>query len=140
MYDRLVNIAFSQYGIKEFPGPQDNPEIMKYFHETGREWVDSESTSWCDAFLDWCIWKGGGMPTPGLNARAWLRYGESTIDPKPFDIVVLWRESLNSWKGHVGFYVNADDYYIYVFGGNQNNSVCIQGYPKGRLLDYRKHD
>ena len=53
---RLLDIVASQYGIREIPGPENNPEIMKYFHETGREWVDSETTAWCDAFVDWCIY------------------------------------------------------------------------------------
>jgi len=135
--DKLLEIVFSQYGIREILGPEDNPEIMKYYHETGRGWVDSETTAWCDAFADWCTWKAGGVPTPGLNAREWLRYGDAVDDPSLMDMVVLWRESINSWKGHVGFFINKDDEYIYILGGNQNNSVCIQPYPIGRLLGYR---
>ena len=134
----LLNIVASQYGIREIPGPENNPEIMKYFHETEREWVSSEQTPWCDAFVDWCVWKAGGMPTPGLNAREWLRYGEPIEDPKPLDIVVLWRESINSWKGHVGFYINKNKHHVYVLGGNQNNMVCVQPYPIDRLLGYRR--
>ena len=39
MTSRLVNIALSQYGIKEVPGVENNPEIMKYFKVGNHTWV-----------------------------------------------------------------------------------------------------
>ena len=75
--------------------------------------------------------------TGKLNARSWLDIGMETNNPQPGDVVVLWRESKNSWKGHVGFYINRVDDEIFILGGNQDNQVKISGYPSSRLLGYR---
>ena len=57
--------------------------------------------------------------------------------PRPGCIVVFWRESLDSWKGHVGFYVGDDVDRVLILGGNQNNSVNISSYSKDKILGYR---
>ena len=44
---RLINVGLSQYGITEIPGDLHNPEVMKYFHDTGSEWVSEDETPWC---------------------------------------------------------------------------------------------
>ena len=55
-------------------------------------------------------------------------------------IAIFWRESPESWKGHVGIYINEDDGNIFLLGGNQgpNRSVMIQRYSMDRLLGYRR--
>ena len=73
-----------------------------------------------------------------LTARSWLSVGESTNTPKVGDVVVFWRESPKSWKGHVGFFIKETKNYVYVLGGNQRNMVCIKAYAKSRVLDYKK--
>lgn len=134
----ISEIALSQAGIKEIVGSQHNPEVMKYFQETGHEWVKDDETAWCSAFANW-VCKEAGKPRSGkLNARSWLKIGEKVTDPKPGDLVILWRESPNSWKGHVGFFCREQGHYIYILGGNQKNSVCIKAYEKRKLLEYRR--
>jgi len=134
----LIKTAFSQYGIKEIRGGQDNPEITKYFDQIGFDGEKlKDETAWCSAFANWVAKTSGYEYTGKLNARSWLDVGFPTEEPSIGDVVVFWRESPESWKGHVGFYINQDDQYIYVLGGNQNNSVNIKPYPKQRLLGYR---
>lgn len=134
----LIEVALGQYGIKEFSGGQFNPEVLKYFHEIGHSWVKSDETAWCSAFVNW-VAKTSDKPFSGkLDARSWLHIGEGVEVPKIGDVVVLWRESIGSWKGHVGFFIRQTDDHIYILGGNQNNKVCIKAYPKNRLLEYRR--
>jgi uncharacterized protein (TIGR02594 family) len=132
-----IELALSQYGVKEIVGKQDNPEVLKYFKNLG---FDSSSlkdeTAWCSAFANWVARESGLEYSKKLNARSWLNVGKEVIEPKLGDIVVFWRESPDSWKGHVAFYINDDDNYIYVLGGNQSNQVCIKPYAKRRLLTY----
>lgn len=136
--DILLDIAFSEYGNKEIPGDKHNPEILKYFTGIGHTWVKNDETSWCSAFVNWCC-KGAGLEYSGkLNARSWLNIGENIQYPQLGDIVVLWREKKDSWKGHVGFFIHETDKLIYILGGNQHNQVCIMAYPKNRLLSYRR--
>jgi len=133
----LINIALSQYGITEYSNAE-NPEILKYFHQTGQKWVKEDELSWCSAFVNW-VAKTCGKPYSGkLNARSWLDIGIPVDIPIIGDIVILWRESKDSWKGHVGFYINESDRHIWILGGNQNNMVRISAYPKGRLLGFRR--
>ena len=139
-------MALSQYGITETKGEIDNPEVMKYFHETGRTWISSDETPWCDAFLDWCAMKAGLKFSPGLNARGWMTIGEK-VDPELVDIlateipivVVLWRDGIESVFGHVGLFVRKDKESIWLLAGNQGiGQVNISKYPLYRVLGYRR--
>lgn len=135
----LIKILFSQFGIKEVPGEQDNPEILKYFKEIGvdESWIKDE-TAWCSAFANWAAFKAELPKSGKLNARSWLDVGEHVCKPSIGDIAVFWRESPESWKGHVAFFIRETETHVYVLGGNQNNSVSIKPYSKDRLLEYRR--
>ncbi|WP_459211416.1 TIGR02594 family protein [Aquimarina rhabdastrellae] len=135
----LIQKALTQYGVKETIGPKDNPQIVAYFDEIGFDGAKlHDETAWCSAFVNW-VAKTTNYPYSGkLNARSWLSIGQSTDTPTLGDLVILWRESPRSWKGHVGFYIKETARYVYILGGNQNNSVCIKAYPKSRVLDYKK--
>jgi uncharacterized protein (TIGR02594 family) len=132
-----IELALSQYGVKEIVGKEDNPEVLKYFKNLGFDSsVLKDETAWCAAFANWVL-RESGLPFSGkLNARSFLEVGEKVVEPSLGDLVIFWRESPDSWKGHVAFYINDDDNYIYVLGGNQSNQVCIKPYAKRRLLTY----
>ena len=134
---RLLEIALSEYGIKEVPGVKNNPEVMKYFHSIGQDWVQGDETAWCSAFVNWCAIQKDLQYSGKLNARSWLNLG-TPCNIEDADIVVLWRESPESWKGHVGIPIREDENYIWILGGNQSNMVRISAYPKGRILKYIK--
>lgn len=134
----VLNIAFSQFGIKEIVGNRHNKEVLKYFKEIGHDWVENDETAWCSAYANWVNKKAGVAHSGKLNARSWLDVGEPTENPEMGDMVVLWREKPSSWKGHVGFFIRETDNLIYILGGNQNNQVKITAYPKSRLLEYRR--
>jgi len=134
----LLNIALSQYGVHEIPGKLNNPEVMKYYHETGRKWVDSETTPWCDAFIDWCCLKMGLGFTDGLNARQWLDFCKTVETIYEADLVLYWRDSPSSWKGHISIPIAERYNMIYSLGGNQNDMVQISPYYMTRKLAYLK--
>lgn len=139
MNTAIINIAFSQYGIKEIKGLKDNPEIIKYFDEIGFDGKKlKDETAWCSAFANWVCEKSGVESSKKLNARSWLKVGVETEQPELGDIVVFWRESKESWKGHVAFFIRETNDFVYVLGGNQNNQVKVSAYPKERLLEYRR--
>jgi uncharacterized protein (TIGR02594 family) len=134
-----MKLASTQYGIKEIKGEQDNPEVLKYFKGLGFDAsAFKDETAWCSAFVNWIMKESGLEYSKKLNARSWINMGCEPEKPEYGDIVVFWRESKDSWKGHVALYVNHDDDYIYVLGGNQGNMVCTKPYPKDRLLTYRR--
>lgn len=134
----VVKQALSQYGVKEIVGAKHNPEIIKYFKEIGHKWVTTDETAWCGAFINWCAKTTGYEFTGKLNARSWLDIGIEITKPELGDIVITWRESKTSWKGHVGLFIRKNVTDIYILGGNQNNSVKISAYPDDMLLGYRR--
>ena len=136
---KILDLAFSQYGISEIPGKgKNNPEIMKYFDIIGHKWVTEDETAWCSAFVNWVCKMAGTEYTGELNAKSWLKKGIKIDFPQIGDVVIIWRESMNSWKGHVGFYIKSNNDYIWILGGNQSNKVKISAYPKFKLLSYRR--
>ena len=132
----LLKVALSQWGTREFPGDDNNPEVVKYFEVLGYGW--SDSVPWCSAFMNWCALKSDHEHTGKLTARSWLSVGTEVVDPMVGDVVVFSRGDKSSWKGHVGLYVKQDSIYIWSLGGNQDNMVNIKTYDKDRLLGYRR--
>lgn len=138
--ETTINVALSQYGVSEILGDRHNAIIISYFKEIGYKWVSTDETAWCSAFANWVALKSHKKRSGQLTARSWLKVGEKVEVPLVGDIVVFWRESRSSWKGHVGFFISysQDKKYIYCLGGNQNNQVSIKAYPVYRLLGFRK--
>jgi len=138
--NKIIEIALSQYGVTEIQGTPHNPIIVNYFKEIGHQWVKDDETAWCSSYANWVALKSGKKGSDKLNARSWLKVGKPIAKPKAGDVVVLWRESKASWKGHVGFFIgySEDKKHLYILGGNQNNQVNIKAYPSYRLLGFRR--
>lgn len=135
---KVLNEAFKMYGVTEVAGAADNPKVIELFNELGFDGKKlKDETAWCAAFANTMLKRAGCVFQKTLNARSFLDLDGETKEPKLGDIVVLWRESAESWKGHVGFYVNETESHINILGGNQSNRVKISAYPKHRLLGYR---
>lgn len=131
---RLLDFALKFYGIQEIAGAEANPIIVEMFKVAGGH--QSDETAWCSAYVNYCC-SQMGLPYTGLpNARSWLEIGRKVDKADFMDIVVLWRGKKIGWKGHVGFYIGGSQDSIFILGGNQENSVSIQAYPKRRLLNY----
>jgi len=145
----LFLLAMEYYGTKEKIGSEHNPLILEWFHNLGHEWVDNDETPWCAAFIANMARDMGLEYSTELIARSWLNYGEPKGFPlvrlgKGFPlvrlghVVVLWRVRPNSRYGHVGLYAGQDLHNVYLLGGNQDNRVCIKGYPRERVLGIRE--
>jgi len=132
--------AMDFYGLKEIVGEEDNPQIVQFFQDIGHSWVKDDETAWCSCFINWLAKECGCQKSGRLDARSWLNIGRDIKYPALGDVVVFWRESKDSWKGHVGLFAGATDTVIHTLGGNQDNKVCIKPYPKSRLLSYRSLD
>jgi uncharacterized SAM-binding protein YcdF (DUF218 family) len=76
------------------------------------------------------------MPNNPLGARQWERFGKGTT-PQLGAVMVFWRESQSSGKGHVGFYWAQDSQAYHILGGNQSNTVSVTRIARDRLLQAR---
>ena len=134
----LINKALSVFGLKELSGSKHNEQIVEFFNVSGHSWVKNDETAWCSAFVNWVCIESGFEASKKLNARSWLDVGAEIETPRLGDIVIFWRESKSSWKGHVGFFIREEGENVFVLGGNQSNGVNIKPYSKARVLGYRR--
>lgn len=133
-FEEAKNLA----GTKEISGPGNNPVIMDWATSLDINYV-GDDVPWCGLFVAHCI--GSTLPQEvlprnPLGARQWEQFGDAT-GPRLGAVMVFWRESLASGKGHVGFYVGEDDTAYQILGGNQSDKVCLTWLAKDRLRGAR---
>lgn len=138
MGTKLLKIAFLELGVKQQKEGGKEPRILEYFQKTGFKEITNDKVPWCAAFLNWVLFKAGQQGTESNLARSFLPIGEPIDKPQLGDIVVLWRDHPDSWKGHAGLFLIEDPDEIYILGGNQDQQVSIKAYPKSQLLGYRR--
>lgn len=134
-----LRFATDLIGLQEIKGAEHNPVIVQMFADIGHAWVKDDETAWCSAVMNWIALKLGLTRSGALDARSWLEVGQPIKHPLPGDVVVFWRGSLSTWKGHVGIFVgynhNGD---IFCLGGNQGNEYDISVYGSERVLGFRR--
>lgn len=137
----LLKIAANELGTKEISGSEHNATIVGYAQAAGFTWVNDDETAWCSIFVNWVAMQAELPRSEKANARSWLTVGEDVTNaPEPGDVVVFWRESPASWKGHVALFLgfSSDKKMVFCLGGNQGNSVSIAAYPASTVLGFRK--
>jgi uncharacterized protein (TIGR02594 family) len=125
-------------GLKEVQGRGSNPTLIDWGRDMDLQYP-SDDIPWCGLFVGHCIaatLPTEPLPNNPLGARNWQKFGKKTA-PSPGAILVFWRESKSSGKGHVGFYESEDSDTYHVLGGNQNDMVNIARVPKARFLEAR---
>lgn len=137
---RLLVSALQTYGTVETPGPQNNPAILAWAKKAGLSSIyKRDSDAWCGLWMAYTALQAGWhLPPNPLGAQSWLLFGNRAKRPMLGDVLVFWRESPKSWKGHVGIYVGEDAESYHVLGGNQQDSVSIARVAKSRLLQARR--
>lgn len=136
----ILHFAINEIGVTEIIGAKHNQQILNYAKEAGFTWVKDDETAWCSIFLNWIAKKCGLTGSNKMDARSWLNVGTKIINPEPGDVVVYWRESITSWKGHVGIFLgfSKDGTRVYTLGGNQGNAVSISAYNADEVLGFRR--
>lgn len=137
--EHVFSVAEGYLGVTEYPAAKHNPQILKFYADSGNSWVQDDETPWCAAFVGSVLAQCGIQGTNKLNARSYLDWGQpiDTDKAQKGDVVVFWRGSKDGWQGHVAFYSHQDEEHIYVLGGNQGNKVSLAPYKKDRLLGIR---
>ena len=137
-----MQYAEGQKGISQIDGSEHNPQILEYLRTTtlNKRAAAEDETSWCSAFVNWCLDKAGYERTKSALARSWLNWGQGIETPRRGCIVVFKREKI---FGHVGFFLEETETHVKILGGNQTNpetgksEVCEKSFPKADLLGYR---
>jgi uncharacterized protein (TIGR02594 family) len=119
---------------------RDHPRIRLY-HSTTSGGAEPDEVSWCSSFVNFCVERAGLIGTDSKAARSWLRWGAPVdrSDWREGDIIVFWRVSPDSWKGHVGFLVDWAGERPLILGGNQSDRLSIASpYPFTSILAVRR--
>lgn len=134
-----LSIAWAELGVSEVVGKEANPRIVEYLRSTKVDpaLAAKDETSWCSAFVNWCVEQAGYDGTKSAWARDWLRWGKELDVPIPGCVVVF---SRNVTEGHVGFFVGWKGGALQLLGGNQGgpvHQVCLSSRTLDNLLGYR---
>lgn len=116
-----------------------NPLIVGFFSSTFTIPSDGDQTSWCAAFLNFCLMASGLTPTGSAQSGSFRNNPNypQTNDPKPGDITVFRKPGPEGDRGfgHVAFYLDDDGSTIGLLGGNQvgqtrsSGAVCVTRLP-----------
>lgn len=130
----VINTASAWIGKTE---DADRQELSAFIKKAGIT-INPDNTAWCAAFVNAVLFSNNIKGTGAINAKSFMDWGKSTTAPQQGDIVVLWRGSPQSWKGHVGFYQGTDTGgNILILGGNQDDKVSVEAFSPTRVLGYR---
>ncbi len=133
---RWLELAWDDLGVAETPGPNHNARVVRYYADVGHPQVTSDETAWCAAFLGSCLERAGIQSTRSLMARSYLGWGEPIGAFRCGAVAVLSRTA-DPALGHVGFLVGATAEAVILLGGNQADRVCVEAFPRSRLLGLR---
>jgi uncharacterized protein (TIGR02594 family) len=134
--------AQGESGVHETVGNVDTPRILWYHGFTALKAAHDE-ISWCSAFMCAAHEVCDIPSTKNAAARSWLTWGKDVSkEPQVGDVVILWRDRPDGWKGHVAFLAapyKSGDELIVLLGGNQGNQVKLSRFPSNQILGFRRH-
>lgn len=136
---RVIDEALALYGTMEAPGAADNPVILGWAREVGKDVAAAyghDSIPWCGLFAAVVIQRAGKPVISGpLWAKNWIRFGQKAAVASLGDVLVFERAG---GGGHVGLYVAEDESAYHVLGGNQGDAVTIARIAKSRCIAARR--
>ncbi len=149
-----LRLARAELGQSEIGGPsQHNDVIVGYWRRggiarrDGTAWEPgNDETPWCAAFMGAILSEAGFTPTHSALARSYENWGEAVLTGEgayrwasiPLGaIVVLNRPGAGTRFGHVAFAIAAAERSVKLLGGNQNDAVSEDWFPKTRIVAVR---
>lgn len=131
--------ARKMIGTHETLGNKDNPEVVKLFQDAGHSEVVHDETPWCAAFVGAMLKRSGHSGTGSLWALDYEKWGQKLNDLAVGAIATKKRknEAGKIIGGHVFFVVGWEHDNVYALGGNQQDSVSIQEYPRSVITALR---
>jgi uncharacterized protein (TIGR02594 family) len=139
---KLVATGLVYLGMKEIPGQQSNPEIMRMAKECGVSGIyTNDDMSWCALFICYlCHLNSKPQPFKDydvLRAASFTKWGMAVTkgDERLGDIAVFTRPGGN----HVGIIIAESKDSFHILGGNQSNAVTITEISKYRLSAVRRY-
>lgn len=129
--------ALGYLGVREKPGPADNPVILQWAKELGGAIAKAythDSIPWCAEFIGISLKHGNVKWLDSLWAMDYAKYGVKLAGPAVGAVCPMTRVG----GGHVAMLVGRDRAGNYVMvGGNQSDMVCIRSFQRSRASIFR---
>lgn len=114
-----MRFALAEWGVREGQGEAKKrrvtPRIVDYLKTCsnldGKPSQRRDSTSWCSAFVNWCMRQAGFLGTNSARAASWQDWGIKLIEPRYGAVTVF--------CNHVGFFCYRGGPSVFLLGGNQ---------------------
>ncbi len=132
-----LTLARAEIGTLEIKGKQNNPKIVGYAKDSGNPWVKDDETPWCSSFVGAMLARAGIKGTGNMRARGWEVWGQRLDRPALGCVAVKRRANGQPWQGHVGFVVAANPAFVWLLGGNQNDSVSVAAFSRHHFTAFR---
>lgn len=143
------DVAVNAMNSKYWGEKGHNPNIVALWEEIGynkgQAYSNGNYVAWCAVFTGATLKRAGCKYKQTAGARNYKNYGQAVSwdDIRRGDVIVLWRKSIDDWRGHVGFATgNKTDTTIEIIGGNQGDNLTIRNYSrygkKGGFLAARR--
>lgn len=133
-----LSVAATHVGIKEIPGAQSAPVIMRWATDLGVETIyTGDAVPWCALYAN-RLMKACQLPTTGtgydlLRARKFATWGQPLDGVALGAILVFTRPE----GAHVGLYLGETDSHYRIRGGNQLDAVSDTWIAKARCVAMR---
>jgi len=134
----VARTYYAEIGTVEATGRNDGVRVNMYQHAVGQR----TGTSWCAAFVSWCLQQHGVVSPRNAWSPAWFPRS-ATIwkqgvgkPPDAGDVFGIWYANLNR-VGHVGFVDSWGSKYVSTVEGNTNGAGSREGngvWKKRRLI------
>lgn len=129
-----VDLAATFLGVKEIPGPKNNPQILEFLKGIS----SNEDTPWCAAFVNYVMTHSGYKGSGSAMARSFEKSSNftHTNNYTPGAIVTRYRGDKAAGLGHVGFAVGRKPGFVAFLGGNQGDKVSVSWQPEEFITGY----
>jgi uncharacterized protein (TIGR02594 family) len=124
-----MQLAIMELGVHEW-NPGNNPRILEYLASVGINGPDE--TSWCGAFVNWCLRKSGFNGAGSGMVSDWFGWGRAVAPT--YGAIVIFQPLAPGASGHIGFVHALDQKNVWCLSGNSSNQVRITSYPKTKLI------
>lgn len=120
--DKVVQVAYSQLGVKEIGGENRGPDVEKYLAYAHA----GPGDPWCAAFVQWCFGQAGrefndiGITASTSTFQNMADHGWAAATPRPGDIVYYGSE-------HTGIVVGYSDGQVTTIEGNTSDPAGVGG-------------
>lgn len=126
--------ASKHLGVREIPGVNHHPLILRMWKTIRRGGIKTDEVPWCAAFVGFCLENAGIVSSRYESAASYLTWGIPLTSPVRGAVAVFSRIG----GGHTGFITGIDHAgRLLVLGGNQGNEVSIRAFDPARLTGLR---